>query len=95
MIHGFEYYVNNFVKTIELIVSVLTYAIFFYTIALILLHTLNNLNIFSSQINDKTILFVTITSIIAFLLTYVRGVISAIILIPSIAIIIFFISINF
>lgn len=95
MIHGFEYYVNNFVKTIELIVSVLTYAIFFYTIALIILHTLNNLNIFSSQINDKTILFVTITSIIAFLLTYIRGVISAIILIPSIAIIIFFISINF
>ena len=36
MVHGFEYYVDNFVKTIEVIVSILTYAVFFYTIAFIL-----------------------------------------------------------
>ncbi len=95
MVHGFEYYVDNFVKTIEVIVSILTYAVFFYTIAFILFHTLNILGIFSSQIDNKTILFVTMTSVIAFLLTYIRGVISGIILLPAIAVISFFISINF
>lgn len=95
MVHGFEYYVDNFVKTIEVIVSILTYAVFFYTIAFIVFHTLNILGIFSSQIDNKTILFVTMTSVIAFLLTYIRGVISGIILLPAIAIISFFISINF
>ena len=95
MVHGFEYYVDSFVKTIEVIVSILTYAVFFYTIAFIVFHTLNILGIFSSQIDNKTILFVTMTSVIAFLLTYIRGVISGIILLPAIAVISFFISINF
>lgn len=95
MIHGFEYYIDNFVKTFEVISSILTYAVFFYTIAYISLHTLDILSIFPSQINNKTILFVTLTSIIAFLFSYIRGILSGIILIPLVVITTFFISINF
>lgn len=95
MIHGFEYYIGNFVKTFEVISSIFTYALFFYTIAYIFIHTLDVLSIFQSQVNNKTILFVTLTSVIAFLFSYIRGIISGIILIPLVVVITFFISINF
>lgn len=95
LVHGIDFYIDNFIKFIELLANICTYALFFYTIAYITLHTLHNFSILLIHINSKTILYVTLLSIIAFLLSYIRTLLSAFIILPIVIIVTFIISINF
>lgn len=95
MIHGIEYYVANFFAIIELISNILFYAIFIYSIIYIILHTLDTLLIYPSYITGKSILFITLFTVLSLFLSYTRNIKNTIVLIPIFIFLVYFLSINF
>ncbi len=95
MIHGIEYYIRNFFIGIELIWNIIFYSIFLYTITYILLHTLDILLIFTSYMNGKSILFITLLTILALFLSYIRNIKSTLVFVPIFMFLVYFLSINF
>lgn len=95
ILHGIEYYINKIFSGIEILTSVLFYTIFFYTIVYIALHTLDALTLFSSQVDGKSILFITLFTLSTFFLSYIRGIKSTILVLPLLFFTIYFLSLNF
>lgn len=95
IIHGVDYYFSLFFKFLSLITTILFYSVFFYTLAFILLHTLNGFWLIHATVAGKTIFIVTITVIITFFLSYIRGWYTLIFFTPILIATIYFLSSNF
>lgn len=95
IIHGMEYYIDNFYKTITIITNILFFSIFFYTIVYIILDIGNTLSIFQSQMNNKSILFITLFTLTTFFFSCIQGIKSTIFSLPILLLSIYFLSINF
>ncbi len=95
MVHGIEYYITNFFIAIELISNILFYAIFIYTITYIVFHTLDILLIFPSYITGKSILLITLFTILSLFLSYIRNIKSTFLFVPIFIFLVYFLSINF
>lgn len=95
ILHGIEYHITNFYKAIEIIASVFLYIIFLYTIAYILIHTLDIIGVLHSQFQGKSILFITLFCITTFFISYIRGIKSSIVALPTLLFVLYFLSVNF
>ena len=95
ILHGIEYHINNIYHIIDMITSTLVYTIFLYTVAYILLRTLDMMGILSNQFQWKSMLFITLFVITTFFLSYIRGIKSTIIALPMLFFALYFLSINF
>ncbi len=95
MIHGFEYYIKSVFWAIATITNIFFYALFIYTVVYIILNTLDLLGVLPSHIDGKSILFITLFSLLVTLLTFVRSIVSTIIVIPVLFYSIYFLSVNF
>jgi len=95
MIHGFEYYVKSVFWAIETITNIFFHALFIYTVVYIILNTLDLLSILPNHIDGKSILFITLFSLIVTFLSFIRSIVSTIIVVPILFYSIYFLSINF
>ncbi len=95
ILHWVEYHIKNIFYIIDIITSILLYTIFLYTIAYILLHTLDMMGILSNQFQWKSMLFITLFVLSTFFLSYIRGIKSTIIALPMLLFVLYFLSINF
>jgi hypothetical protein len=95
MIHGMEYYVKSIFSIIDMITNIFFYTMYVYTISFIILHILDIMNILPSHFDGKSILFITILTISATLLSYIRWIKGAILVLPILLFSIYFLSINF
>ena len=95
ILHGVEYHIKNIFHIIDIVTSILVYTIFLYTIAYILLHTLDMMGILSNQFQWKSMLFITLFTLSTFFLSYIRGIKSTTITLPMLLFVLYFLSINF
>ena len=95
ILHGIEYHINNIFHIVGMIASILIYTIFLYTLAYIVLHTLDMIGILDNQFQWKSILFITLFTITTFFLSYMRGIKSTIVTLPVLIYCIYFLSLNF
>lgn len=95
ILHGMEYHIKNIFDILGVIIDMLVYTIFLYTLAYILLHTLDMMGILSNQFQGKSILFITLFAVTTFFLSYIRGIKSTIIALPMLLFAVYFLSINF
>ena len=96
IVHGFQYYLDAFLKTIDAFSRVLTYALFFYILTYFILNILAYFDVlhFDLQAN-KMFLYITIISLIAAILSFVRTILGFVLSLPLFYIIVYFLSINF
>ncbi len=96
IVHGFQYYLDAFLKTIDAFSRVLTYALFFYVLTYFTLNILAYFDVlhFDLQAN-KMFLYITIISLIAAILSFVRTIWGFVLSLPLFYIIVYFLSINF
>ena len=95
IIHGVEYYIENIYEGVAIITNIFLFSIFFYTLIYIILDICNTLSIFQSQMQDHSILFITLFTITTFFFSCIRGIKSTIITLPILFLSIYFLSINF
>jgi hypothetical protein len=95
IIHGMEYYIDSFYKTITIITNILFFSIFLYTVSYIILDIGNTLSIIQSQMTNKSILFITLFTITTFFFSCIQGIKSTIFSIPILLLSIYFLSVNF
>lgn len=96
IVHGFWYYKDSFLWFISYISRIGSYVLFFYFLSLVLLNIMDFFNIlhFSFQSN-KTILYITLFSLLVAIFSWVRSILSFIISVPIVYVIVIFLSINF
>lgn len=96
IVHGFEYYVDILIKTLEYISRTWAYILFLYIITLLTLQVLSHFNVleYSFQTN-KAILYITIFSVVMFIFSFVRSLPGFIVSLPLIYFVIVFLSLNF
>lgn len=95
ILHGIQYYIDIFFWIINIISTLFFYTLFFYTFVYIILSTLDTITLFPSHIDGKSMLFITLFSFSTLLLSYIRGIKSALIIFPILFFSIYFLSINF
>lgn len=95
MVHGVEYYIDNFFGAIKVLTNILSYTLFLYTVSYIVLIILNSTWLLVSHIDGKSILFITLLAISSVLLSYVQWFKSIIIITPILFFSIYFLSVNF
>ena len=95
MVHGVEYYIDNLFGAIKVVVNILTYTLFLYTISYIILDILNSTWLLVSRVDGKTILFIVLLAISSTLLSYLQWFKSLIIITPILFFSIYFLSVNF
>lgn len=95
IIHGMEYYIENIYAGIAMITNIFLFSIFFYTLTYIILDICNTLSIFQSQMQNHSILFITLFTITTFFFSCIQGIKSTIITLPILFLSIYYLSINF
>jgi hypothetical protein len=95
VLHGIEYHINKFFQVINMVASILFYIIFLYTITYIILQTLSSINVISSQFQWKALLFITLFTLTAFFVSYIRWLKSSIVVLPILLFVLYFLSVNF
>lgn len=96
IVHGIEYYVDIFIKTLAYISRTWAYILFLYTFTLLLLKIGSEFWIleFNFQTN-KSLLYITLFSLFILLFSFIRSVWAFFLTLPILYIIFIFISINF
>ncbi len=95
IIHGFQYYMQNIFAGVTMLSNILFYALLIYSIIYIVLNILDHIGILSSELRDKSILFIAIFSVATLFLSYIRWIKSSIIYLPILLFSLYFLSINF
>lgn len=95
ILHGIEFHMHRLFLFVWMITNILFYTLFFYTLIYIILHTLDILSLIQSEMDGKSILFITLFSIVTLFFSYIRGLYSAIIITPILFFFVYFLSINF
>lgn len=96
IVHGFQYYIDILIQSLEYISRVWSYILFFYILSFLIIKTSEEFGLldFSFQ-NNKSILYLTLFSWITLILSFTRSLPWFIITLPIIYILIVFLSINF